>query len=88
MGKLVCEQNVGGEDILRNVTTAAGAAPALVKTLPGVGKPFWYWPTIPAGTVVACDFTEAPIATNDTAQNAALIAAITKTPQEVLTYAP
>lgn len=86
MGKMICEQNINGEDVLRNITTAAGVAPVLAKTVPGVGKPFWYWPTIPAGTVVGCDFTEAPIATNDTATNAALIAAITKTPAEVLTY--
>jgi len=88
MGKLVCEQTINGEDVLRSVTTAAGVAPALVKSLPGVGKPFWYWPSIPPGQIVACDFTNAPIATNDTAANAAAIAAITATPQDVLTYAP
>ena len=88
MGKLVCEQTINGEDVLRSVTTAAGVAPTLVKSLPGVGKPFWYWNSIPPGTVIACDFTDAPIATNDTATNAALIAGITTQPQDVLTYAP
>lgn len=87
MGKLICEQNVNGEDVLRSITTASGVAPTLVKTVPGVGKPFWYWPTIPAGTVIGCDFTNAPIASNDTAENAAAIAAITAQPQDVLIYA-
>lgn len=87
MGKLICEQNINGEDVLRSITTAAGVAPTLVKTVPGVGKPFWYWPTIPAGTVIGCDFTNAPIASSDTAENAAAIAAITATPAEVLIYA-
>lgn len=88
MGKLVCEQNIGGEDVLRSITTAAGVAPTLVKTVPGVGKPFWYWPTIPAGTVIGADFTNAPIVSSDTAVNAASIAAITALPGDVLVYAP
>lgn len=88
MGKLICEQTVDGEDVLRSITTAAGVAPSLVKTIPGVGKPFWYWPTIPSGTVIGCDFTEAPIASSVASENAAAISAITKTPEEVLIYAP
>lgn len=87
MGKLICEKVINGETVLLNATTAAGVAPVLVKSTPGVGQPFWYWPSIPSGTVVACDFTDAPIATSDTATNSALIAAITKTPEEVLVYA-
>lgn len=86
MGKLICEQNVNGEDILRSITTAAGVAPTLVKTVPGIGKPFWYWPTIPAGTLIGCDFTGAPLASADTAANAAAIAAITVQPADVLIF--
>jgi hypothetical protein len=88
MGKLICEKVINGETTLLNATTAAGVVATLVKTTPGVGNPFWYWPSIPAGKVVACDFTDAPIATGDTATNTSLIAAITKTPQEVLIYDP
>lgn len=86
MGKLICEQTVNGEDILRSITTASGVAPALVKTVPGVGKPFWYWASIPAGTVIGADFTNAPVASSDTATNAASIAAITAQPADVLIY--
>lgn len=86
MGKLICEQTINGEQILRNITTAQGVVGALVKTTPGVGKPFWYWDSIPAGKIIACDFTNAPIATNDTAANNGLAAGITELPANVLTY--
>lgn len=86
MGKLICEKVINGETTLLNVTTAAGVVGALVKTTPGVGKPFWYWASIPTGKVIAADFTNAPIATNDTATNNALAAAITALPEDVLTY--
>jgi hypothetical protein len=88
MAKVICEEIFNGEEVLRSYTTAAGTAETLVKTHPGVGHPFWSWPTVPPGKIIAADFTDAPIATNDTAQNRALIAAITKTPEEVLIYAP
>ncbi len=88
MGKLICEKLVSGEMMLLNMTTVPGIAPTLVKTTPGVGKPFWYWETIPAGKVVGADFTNAPVATSDIATNAALIAAIAARPEEVLVYDP
>jgi hypothetical protein len=88
MGKLICEKEINGETVLLNLTTAAGVAAALVKSTPGVGKSYWYWPSMPAGQVIAADFTGAPVATADTATNSAAIAAITATPEEVLTYAP
>jgi|GEM_PF-6615817 len=89
MGRLVCYvKNSTGEDVLKVVTTAQGTAPYLVRTTPGVGKPYWYWNTIPDGTVVGADFTGAPLATSDVQQNAANIAAITAQPQDVLIYDP
>ena len=89
MGKLVCAVMVNGEEVTKVVTTAAGAnVGQLVKTLPGIGKPFWYWPSIPAGVVEAADFTEAPVVVSDIATNNAAIAAITAAPEDVLTYAP
>lgn len=87
MGKLICEKTIGGEVTLLSITTAAGVAGTLVKTTPGVGKPYWYWPSIPAGTILAADFTDAPIATADKATNDANMLAITKTPADVLTFA-
>ena len=86
MGKLICEQTINGETVLRSVTTAPGTAAALVKTLPGVGKPYWYWNSVPVGVIIAADFTNAPIATSSTSANQTAINGITATPQDVLTY--
>lgn len=89
MGKLVCNMTINGEESLRVLTTAAGVVPRLVKTTPGVGKPYWYWPSIsvPAGqSVIAADLTNAPIATSSEADNAAAIAAITAAPEDVLVF--
>ena len=80
MGRLVCSKIMNGEDTLLNISTVQGGAQLLVKLTPGIGKPFWYWPSIPVGRLVACDFSNAPIATGDTATNTALIAAITTLP--------
>lgn len=87
VGKLVCEINVNGTDVLKVVTTAPNAnVGQLVKQVPGVGKPFWYWASIPAGAPAACDFTGAPIVSSDIAANNTAIAAITVLPEDVLTY--
>jgi hypothetical protein len=88
MGKIVCEITLNGEQVLKSVTTLQGTAPYCVRTTPGVGKPFWYWASIPAGTIVACDFTNAPIASSNVQENAAAIAAITVKPEDVLIYDP
>jgi hypothetical protein len=87
MGKLICEKVINGETMLLNATTAAGVVPTLLKTTPGVGKPFWYWPSIPAGTIAAVDFTNAPIVSSDKAANQAAMDSITVEPTDVLTYA-
>ena len=86
MGKLICEKVINGETMLLNVTTAAGVVPQLLKTTPGIGKPYWFWPSLPAGTVVAADFTNAPIASSDKAANQAAIDAIDVDPADVLTF--
>ena len=86
MGKLVCTMTINGEESLRVLTTAQGVVPRLVKTTPGVGKPYWYWPTIPVGHVVAADFTNAPIALADERANAEQIGEIVAVPEDVLTY--
>ena len=86
-GKLVCEKEVSGEMRLMNITTVTGLnVGSFLKTTPGVGKPFWWWPSIPAGKLVGCDFSAAPIVTDDTETNNAEIAVITTQPSEVLVY--
>jgi len=86
--KLICRVMYNGEEVLRSLTTIRAAVPILIKTTPGIGKPYWYWDSIPVGKIVAADFTDAPIANGDTAVNVAAMAAITATPQEVLIYDP
>lgn len=87
MAKVVCEKRVNGEQRLVVVTTPGGGNQGLyVKSIVGAGNPFWLWPSIPSGTVIGCDFTNAPVCTDDPSQNNALIAAITVAPEDVLTY--
>jgi hypothetical protein len=88
MGKLICEITLNGEDTLVSLTTAPNVnLGSFVKIKPGIGKPFWYWPSIPSGQIVACDFTNAPVVVSDVATNNANIDAITAEPGDVLTYA-
>jgi len=84
--RLVFMKNVNGVDKLILAVTATGNQGSFVKILAGVGTAYWIWPAIPSGKVIACDFTDAPIVDADIAVNNANIAAITTTPEEVLTY--
>lgn len=86
--KLVCNKTLNGVTFLAVITTANGNQGLYVKAIAGVGNPYWIWPTIPSGQVIAADFTNAPIVDADPAVNNMNIAAITATPAEVLTYAP
>jgi hypothetical protein len=86
--KLVCNKTLNGVTFLAVVTTANGNQGLYVKAIAGVGNPYWIWPSIPAGTVIAADFTNAPIVDTDPAVNNVNIAAITALPADVLTYAP
>lgn len=87
MGRLVCYAKVKGVDTFAVLTTTPNInLPAFVRTQPGVGKPFWFWDSIPLGKVIGADFTDAPVVTSDIAANAALIASITATPEDVLYY--
>lgn len=86
--KLVCNKTLNGVTFLAVVTTANGNQGLYVKAIAGVGNPYWIWPSIPAGTVIAADFTNAPIVDTDPAVNNTNIAAITALPADVLTYAP
>lgn len=85
--KLVCEMTINGQDVVKVLTTANTANQgSLVKIRPGVGKPFWMWNSIPAGTVIGADFTGAPVVSDDVAVNNANIQAITANPADVLIY--
>lgn len=87
MPKLICEKTINGVTAVRNITTASGNQGLYVKTIVGVGNPFWWFPSIPPGIVVGADFTGAPIATADPATNNALISQITVQPEDVIVYA-
>lgn len=93
MPKLVCEKTIAGVTALRVFTTVNGPQGAVIKQLVGVGNPYWIWSSIPAGTVIAADFTSAPIADTDIAVNNANAAPLLDSPPSVdpasvLTYAP
>ena len=83
MAKLVCMKVISGVDALRVFTTVSGAQGSIIKTIVGVGNPYWIWATIPAGTVIAADFTDAPIASADIAVNNANAAPLLATPPSV-----
>ncbi|WP_156438758.1 hypothetical protein [Bradyrhizobium valentinum] len=87
MGRLVCFVKISGQDQLKVLTTMPGTAPYMVRNL-CVGKPYWYWETIPLGSVVGADFTNAPIGTANVQINQQNMAAITARPEDVLIYDP
>lgn len=70
---------------LFNVTTPAGDQGNYVRALCN-GLPFWWFASVPAGTIIGCDFTGAPVATGDAATNNTLISGITVQPTDVLSY--
>jgi hypothetical protein len=87
MPKLICEKTVNGVTAVRNITTpAVGNQGSYVKTIVGVGNPFWFFPSIPAGILIGADFTNAPICSDDVAANNAAIASISVEPADVLVY--
>lgn len=85
--KLICNKTVNGVTSVRNITTPPGNQGAYVATIVGEGNPFWMWGSIPSGTVIGADFTNAPLATTDAATNNGLIEGITAQPEDVLIYA-
>ena len=87
MAKIVCEIEINGEQVVKAVTTTPGTAKFMLRTVPGPGKPFWCWNSIPAGQLIGADFTGAPLASADAEVNQTAIDAITATPQDTLIYA-
>jgi hypothetical protein len=74
--------------VMKGPFTAATNLEATFVKVKCNGKPFYCWPSIPAGQVIGCDFTGAPVGTGSVPTNQALIDAITADPAVVLTYAP
>jgi len=79
--KIIWEEANG---TLKSATAATGGEGLFVK-LKCNGKPYFAWPAVTPG-FIGCDFTNAPIGTSDVTTNLANIAAITVTPEQVLTY--
>ena len=85
--KLICEYPPG---TLRNATTAANipAVASAVRSMPGVGKPFLIYQSLP-GTVTIADFGMYPdyVVSSVVAENEAMINAMLATPPtDALTY--
>lgn len=83
---VVYERFLGGSMRLIKATTVAGDQGLRVKQLVPDGSPYWAWPSVPSGRVIACDFTNAPLCSQDIAVNNANIGNITIDPMDVLTY--
>jgi len=66
---------VKGEEQTKVVTTVSGLDQnaAFVRTLPGIGKPFYMFNSLPAGSVLGADFEGAPIVSENIAENKAAI---------------
>jgi hypothetical protein len=86
MPKLICSKTINGVTAVRNITTASGNQGLYVRTIVGVGNPFWWFNSIPPGVVIGADFTNAPICTSDTTVNNTLISQITAQPEDVIIY--
>lgn len=86
--KLIAEKKINGVyQLVVLVTPNTGNQGHFVRLLIEEGKPFWMWDTIPSGTVIAADWTDAPLVSSDPDVNNASIAAITALPEDKLTYA-
>lgn len=72
--RLVCGVMIDGEEQTKSVTTVSGLDQnaAFVRTLPGIGKPFYMFNSLP-GKVVGADFEEAPLVTADISENKRII---------------
>ena len=87
--RLICEYPV---NTLRNAVTVNNVSQVAlaIKTMPGVGKPFLIFASLP-GAVAAADFDLYPsyVVSSVTADNAALINAMLATPPlDALTFVP
>ncbi len=93
--KVICTALVGGVERLVVLTTVANidVGAFLINYRPGVGQPFYVWPSLPHNNPIACDFTSAPIVNADASVNNTAIDAMQANgsspinPEDVLTWA-
>lgn len=86
--KLICTVKKRGVDTFGVMVTADNTDHAtFIKNIPGVGKPFWLFATLPDGNPSAADFTDAPLVDIDPAVNQATIdAMLANPPWDALVY--
>jgi len=88
MPKLVCVTTIGGIDTLRTIATSPNLdqCASALKSLPGIGKPFLFFASLPSNPTLA-DFDLHPdwagfgnLVTSDTSHNRAMIDAMLADP--------
>ncbi len=87
--QIICYKQIQGQTVLAKITTVVADPGYLIRQLVGVGKPYWAWPSVPVGKVIGADFTNAPIASANIAENNAAYQNIINngpTPEDVLVY--
>ena len=89
--KVFYEIEVDGEPVLKHYSTTSALAPYAVRTpgRPGLGKQFWAFPDIGGRNpdiIETWSFQNAPSVVSSVATNAASIAAISVTPDDVFTW--
>lgn len=85
---LLCIVKKRGVDSFQVFVTAANTDHAThVKSIPGVGKPFLLFATLPDGNPASANFTGAPIVSSDASVNqAAIDAMLNDPPWDALVY--
>ena len=85
---LLCIAKKRGVDTFMVQLTAQNANHAeFVKNMPGVGKPFLLFASLPDGPPTSANFTNAPVVSSDTSANqAAIDAMLADPPWDALTY--
>jgi len=87
--KLVCDVMVNGAMTPKVLTTANSMDQGvLVKTKPGVGKPFLMFASLPApdSTLSMADFSEAPVVSSSAADNNKAIQEMLANPDKYLAF--
>lgn len=79
--RLLCIAKKRGVDTFTNQLTAENTVhETFVKNMPGVGKPFLLFATLPDGPPAGANFENAPIVSSDTETNKANIDAMLENP--------
>lgn len=85
---LLCVVKKRGVDTFVTLLTAQNTDHAShIKNVPGVGKPYMIFASLPDGNPTSADFSNAPIVSNDVAANqAAIDAMLADPPWDALNY--